>query len=143
MEDYPTWEQWKGAVRVEEVKEYYEARGYKVSVYPISDHENVDAIAENKHEVIALEITNWNINQTLKVSGLEGWLRHWDKVLREMNCRGDTRRFIKRVVYSYPENIQFVLEYLRLYNIELQCCKSDNESDVVIKHSKNEKGRYK
>jgi hypothetical protein len=96
-------------------------------------------IAENDRKVIALEICNWKEDETLTIAKFLGWLKHWDKVQAEMKANGDNRRLVRRLVYSYPENIQYILDYLLRYSIELQCMGADNESDVVVKHSKEEK----
>ena len=110
----------KGKVRVEKVKKNYESRGYRVTANPISEHEIIDAIAVNDTEVIALEITNWNKNGQLKMGKMQGWKRHWNKVRKEMKEKGDKRRFTKRLIYNYPENIKFMLEHLKSENVELE-----------------------
>ena len=110
----------KGKVRVEKVKKKYENRGYKVTVNPISEHEIIDAIAENDTEVIALEITNWNKNGKLKMGKMKGWKRHWNEVKEKMKRQGDKRRFIKKLIYNYPENIKFMSKYLNSEKVELE-----------------------
>ena len=110
----------KGKVRVEKVKRKYESRGYKVTVNPISEHEIIDAIAENDTEVIALEITNWNKNGQLKMGKMKGWKRHWNEVKEKMKRQGDKRRFIKKLIYNYPENIKFMSKYLNSEKVELE-----------------------
>jgi hypothetical protein len=131
--DVKTTEQWKGAVRVEEIKAYYQSLGYKVTIYPINDHHHIDLIAENDYEVIALEVTNWNNTHSFNMEKLEGWLRHWDIVENEMKFRNDKRKLIKRLVYNYPRNIEFILDYLLRYRVGLQYMGAQNTSDSSIK----------
>lgn len=110
----------KGQIRVDRVKIDYELQGYKVTVNKLHDSESIDMIAENSEEIIALEVTNWNIRSRLNYRKYLGWVRHWSEVEKHAQENGDTRLVRRRLVYNYRENIQFMLEWLYKSETELE-----------------------
>ncbi len=118
--EYPTENLRKAEVRVNKIKKWLEMLGYKVTVFDISDPENIDMIAENIYVVIGLEITNWNENSYLNIGKLNGYKRHWKKLERELRAKGDKRTFRKRLIYSYYHNVEFMLRYLEIEHVELE-----------------------
>jgi hypothetical protein len=104
--------------RVNKMRRLY-SQDYKVTTYPVNAN-GVDMVAENRKEILAFQITNWNKTGRLGIKKLHDYLTAWKDFERELEINDDKRNRRRILVYNYPNNIVNVLQYLNEAGVELQ-----------------------